>query len=192
MQSNEVSNLKEVFKQAAEIAQEVPDSMQEIAFSRALSLLTQESVDSGGTASKATQSVGGKVSKKRKIKKKSAGKTKAKAKTVKSERFDIHKSKDKPSLEEFLAEKKPGKNTGIIIVTIGYYITHILEQPSFSDGNIEYAYRTLGIRPRPKYLRQAIIDGKNKKDFFEAVDNNCWKLSRNGEIFVDEKLPSHE
>lgn len=35
-----MSDLKEIFKQAAEIAQQVPENMQEAAFNRALDLLT--------------------------------------------------------------------------------------------------------------------------------------------------------
>lgn len=36
------TDLKELFKQAAEIAKQVPDSMQEAAFNRAIDLLTSE------------------------------------------------------------------------------------------------------------------------------------------------------
>jgi len=40
-----MEDLKEVFKQAAEIAQQVPENMQEAAFNRALDLLTNKSLE---------------------------------------------------------------------------------------------------------------------------------------------------
>ena len=40
MSQRTVPDLKELFKQAAEIAQQVPESMQEAAFNRAIDLLT--------------------------------------------------------------------------------------------------------------------------------------------------------
>ena len=49
------SELKKLFKQAAEIAQNVPESMQEAAFNRAIDLLTQgipEHRQSRGTEAK--------------------------------------------------------------------------------------------------------------------------------------------
>jgi hypothetical protein len=39
-QESDESDLKEIFKQAAEIAQQVPENMQEAAFNRVLDLLT--------------------------------------------------------------------------------------------------------------------------------------------------------
>ncbi len=39
-QETDESDLKEIFKQAAEIAQQVPENMQEAAFNRVLDLLT--------------------------------------------------------------------------------------------------------------------------------------------------------
>jgi hypothetical protein len=42
---NMVEDLKQVFKQAAEIAQQVPENMQEAAFNRALNLLTDKAAE---------------------------------------------------------------------------------------------------------------------------------------------------
>ncbi|MDX6499627.1 MAG: hypothetical protein QOG23_2887 [Blastocatellia bacterium] len=49
-----MADLKELFKQAAEIAQQVPENMQEAAFNRALDLLTNES-DEERTARRVTR-----------------------------------------------------------------------------------------------------------------------------------------
>lgn len=114
----------------------------------------------------------------------------AKAKSIPIEKFDIHKDSSNPSLEDFLKEKSPGKTTANIIAVIGYYITVLKGIETFSEGNIDYAYRTLSIPGRPAHLHQIMINAKNKQDFFEPTDENgTWKLTRNGEIFVDEKLP---
>jgi len=118
---------------------------------------------------------------------------KVKAKSIAPERFDLHKSDDQPSLKDFLEEKKPGENTGNLIVVIAYYITHLRNQPSFSEGNIDYAYRTLSIKGRPKHLRQIIINNKNQRDLFEEAETEGnWSLTRSGEIFVEEQLPAQD
>lgn len=124
----------------------------------------------------------------REKKEKRASKT-TKAKNITIEKFDMHKDEDNPSLEEFLREKNPGKTTANVIAVIGYYITVLKGAEYFSEGNIDYAYRTLSIPKRPNHLRQIIINAKNDKDFFEQGEEGKWKLARTGEIFVDEKLP---
>jgi hypothetical protein len=192
MASKELSDLKEIFKQAAEIAEQVPENMQEAAFNRALSLLTGESNGSEEvTASPANKKK--KATPKKKAKKKTAKKSsKTKAKSIAPERFDLHKSDKKDSLKQFMEEKKPGRTTGNVIAVIAYYVTRILNQPTFSEGNIDYAYRTLQLKGRPKHLRQIIINNKNQRDLFEEADDESWKLTRTGEIFVEEELPPKE
>ena len=112
-----------------------------------------------------------------------------KSKLISIEKFDIHKDSKSISLEDFLQEKNPGKSTANVIVVIGYYITHIKGLKSFSEGNIDYAYRTLSIPKRPNHLRQIIINAKNNNDFFESNEDGTWRLSRTGQLFVEEKLP---
>lgn len=51
MNKRTVPDLKELFKQASEIAQQVPESMQEAAFNRAIDLLTGETQPKPGSAS---------------------------------------------------------------------------------------------------------------------------------------------
>jgi hypothetical protein len=113
----------------------------------------------------------------------------AKSRSIESTRFDIHKNESSISLQEFLEEKMP-KSTGDYIAVIGYYITQTKNATSFSEGNIDYAYRTLKIKGRPKHLRQIIINNKNAKDLFEeSKEDDAWVLTRAGEIYVEENLP---
>lgn len=113
-----------------------------------------------------------------------------KTKAIQIEKFDLHKAGDIPSLDDFLKAKVPGKATANVIAVIAYYITVIKGAETFSEGNIDYAYRTLGLKRRPTYLHQILINAKNQQDFFEPADAyGVWRLTRTGEIFVEEKLP---
>ena len=116
--------------------------------------------------------------------------SKAKAKKVTATRFDIHGGGEKQSLKDFLAEKKPGKANGVQIAVIGYYITEILGEDSFSEGQVEYAYKMLGIK-RPNHPHQIMINNKNEKDYYEQIEGeeSNWRLTRSGEIFVADQLP---
>lgn len=114
-----------------------------------------------------------------------------KAPSISPERFDAHKTADAPSLEDFFANKKPGKSVGERAAVIGYYIMKIKGESTFSEGHIDYAYRLLKISGRPAFLRQVLINNKNQNDWFDfAPDGVRWVLTRTGEIFVEEKLPS--
>jgi hypothetical protein len=125
-----------------------------------------------------------------KVKTSDNGKTKktSKAKSISQEKFDIHKDNENTSLEDFLNSINHNGITANIILCIGYYITKIKGIQNFSEGNIEYAYRTLNIKGRPIHLRQTIINAKNNKDFFDSSDDSRWIITRTGEIFVEEKL----
>lgn len=120
-------------------------------------------------------------------------KTKKTAKSILPEKFDISRSDSKPAIEEIFDKKAPGDNNGNRIAVIAFYISRFNNQAEFSEGNIEYAYRILKLKGKPVHLRQVIINNKNERDFFETgSDENHWKLTRVGEIFVDEKLPPAE
>lgn len=118
---------------------------------------------------------------------KSAGKI-TKSKSFPVEKFDIHAEGEKQSLEDFLKVKQPTGSVNTIAV-IAYYIMFIKELDYFSEGNIDYAYRTLSIPKIPIHLRQVITNAKNKNDFFEPTEDGKWKLTRTGELFVHNKLP---
>ncbi len=109
------------------------------------------------------------------------------------ERFDIHGNEKIPSLKQFMEQKKPSKKNGDIILVIGYYITHILGNEKFSEGQVEYAYKMLELS-RPNHLHQIMINEKNKTDNIELDpdQSDCWKLTRSGDIFVSEKLPQKQ
>lgn len=110
---------------------------------------------------------------------------------VTAERFDVHGGNDVPSLKDFFEEKKPGRANGDQIAVIGYYITELLGNKTFSEGQIEYAYKMLKLN-RPGHLHQVMINNKNEKDYYEQTDENAanWSLTRTGEIYVNDQLPA--
>jgi hypothetical protein len=110
-----------------------------------------------------------------------------KIKDIKPEEFDMF-PREKPSLEAFLLQKKPGASAKEKIIVIAYYIKHTLNVESFSEGNIEFVYRTLKLTGKPVHLRQMLTDLKNKDIWVENISEN-WKISRVGEKFVEEKMP---
>ena len=116
---------------------------------------------------------------------------KSSAARIAPERFDIHAHGERVSLEDFMDAKKPGSANGCKIAAIGYYITEFLENESFTEGQIEYAYRMLKLK-RPAHLHQIMINTKNKKDWYEPVqdgETNAWQMTRSGEIYVADELP---
>jgi len=116
-----------------------------------------------------------------------------KSKSIPQDRFDCHGSESKVSLREFYEEKRPGRNNGNRIAVIAYYIKYKNSDEIFTEGNIDYAYKVLELKGRPKHLHQIIINNKNQRDFFEPTDNEGeWKITRTAEIFVEEKLPPPE
>lgn len=113
--------------------------------------------------------------------------SKTAAKSVKVEQFDAFNNKK--SLKNLFEEKQPGTSSRNRITLIAYYIINVLKMNSFSDGHIEYGYKVLKLDKRPKHLRQTIINIKNDNLYFEdAEPKGTWKLSRNGEIFIEEEL----
>ena len=112
------------------------------------------------------------------------------AKSITFEEFDILKNDSKISLEDFFKEKGSDENTLHRIIIIGYYITKINKLNNFTDGHIDFAYRVLSLNNRPKFLHQTIVNIKNKHFWVDKADElEGWKLTRIGEIFVEEKLP---
>jgi hypothetical protein len=104
--------------------------------------------------------------------------------------FDIFDDKINPSLVSFLKEKNPNKNALQMVTAIAYYITKIKDKESFSDKNIEFAYDILPIPNKPKSIYYVIIDCFRKKGYIEHAQRGFWKLTRRGESFVENELPS--
>jgi len=117
----------------------------------------------------------------------------ARAPRLVAEKYDIHGGNGKPSLKEFFDQKNPGKANGDRIAVIGYYITEILGNPTFSEGQVEYSFKMLGL-DRPAHLHQIMINTKNERDYYEQVDgeHGRWNMTRGGDIFVTDKLPPKE
>ena len=94
-----------------------------------------------------------------------------------------------PSLKAFLDEKKATTSSTKMIVAVGYYVTYLLKQPEFSEGNIEFAYKVLRVSGRPTHLHQTIINKKNTDSWFEdGTESTRWKLSRVGQLYVEETM----
>lgn len=107
--------------------------------------------------------------------------------------FDVYRNDLKPSLEEFFSQKQPGNGNPNRIVAIAYYITKVNHQEYFTEGNIDYAYRILNLAGKPAHLKQIIVNLKNDRIWFQKVIDRTtsgWKLTRQGEIYVEEKMKS--
>jgi hypothetical protein len=127
-------------------------------------------------------------------KKATAGKSKAPQKAIPKnavpEEFDVFNKKKK--LEELFKEKAPGKNTAFRLLLIAYYIMKVNESDHFTEGNVDYAYRILNLNSRPNFLHQTLLNLASQKVWFEQLEEKgkgTWKLTRIGEIFVEDKLP---
>lgn len=129
--------------------------------------------------------------KKKSAHKSSKGKEKSTSKVIPKsvaiEKFDINSKKI--SLEKFLESIGSPKSTNEIVLAIGYYIIEICGSSSFSDGNVDFAYKVLKLDNRPTLLRQTISNVKNRDFWIEKAEGKSWKLSRIGELHI-EKLKS--
>jgi len=116
--------------------------------------------------------------------------TKTSSTKLTAEKFDIYGNGENiPKLESFFVEKKPGSSNAEKIVVIAYYITELMGMDSFSDGQIEFAFKMLKIK-RPTHLRQIITNAKNSNDWFDKFDESLdWELTRGDELFVNDELP---
>ena len=115
---------------------------------------------------------------------------KAQSAKISAEKFDIYGNDDGvPKLKEFFDSKQPGASNAEKIVVIGYYITELMGEEKFTDGQIEFAFKMLKLK-RPTHLRQIITNAKNDKDWFDKIEDSLdWQLTRGGEIFVSDDLP---
>lgn len=104
--------------------------------------------------------------------------------SVKIEEFDIY---EKGGLQSFI-EKFNATSTKEYILCIGYFITKILEKESFSDGNVDYAFKVLKLPNRPNALRQIIINIKNNEMWIENAEEKNWKINRTGEIEYERRV----
>jgi hypothetical protein len=112
------------------------------------------------------------------------------AKSIAIQEFDLYGSSDKkiPSLENVFKSKIP-ENTSDRILVIAYYINRILSNISFTEGQIEFAFKALQLPDRPGHLRQIVNNLKTNKVWFKDVVPGQWTLERLGELYVEDKLP---
>ncbi|MFH1840163.1 MAG: hypothetical protein ABH849_03365 [Nanoarchaeota archaeon] len=113
-------------------------------------------------------------------------------KKIEVEGFDTKgdSQKEVPSLKEFFNEKRPGESNYERILVIGHYVTKILRDSEFSEGNVEFAYKILKLKPRPQDLHQTHIDIKNKKRWIDnGTDSSHWVISRIGENEIETEMP---
>ncbi len=94
---------------------------------------------------------------------KKSSKRKQIIKDVKAEEFNLDAEGKTPSLKTFLSEKKPGTVAKDRIAVIAYYLAILKKAGSFTEGNVDYAYRALSLNKRPIHLRQILINLKNEK-----------------------------
>lgn len=121
---------------------------------------------------------------------KSASALKTVSKSVTVEEFDpLNKVK---TLAKLFDEKKPGENTGARILLIAYYIIKINKSEYFTEGNIDFAYRVLGLNKRPNFLHQTLLNLVSRKVWLNQIEGKegAWSITRIGESFVDDKMGS--
>lgn len=146
----------------------------------------------GKIKSEASKTLPGKKNPDKKVEKEAAknkktGKTIAKS--IQTEEFDLYKNTKKPSLSDFFKERKIDDNTANRILAIAYYIVNICKLNSFSEGNIEYAYKVLNLNKRPLHLHQTILNAKIRKLWFDQDESSGkWKLARAGEVHFEENF----
>ena len=143
MVAKAVPDLKEIFKQAADIAQQVPENMQEAAFNRELNVLLGETeVEQASDQATPTiiQQKNSKVTKKKpKVKSTKAKKTKATHSVVK----DLNlRPKDKRSFNDFVNEKSPASIKEKCTTSI-YYLCHELNEKQVGIDHVYTCFKNV-------------------------------------------------
>lgn len=108
------------------------------------------------------------------------------------EEFEVKATKENSnkSLKDFFESKNPPRDRGPArIIVMSYYIVKYAKIDEFSAGHIEFAFKALQLRNRPAHLQQVLINLKNSQKWLNPGTDGKWKLSRIGELYVDENLP---
>ncbi len=149
-----------------------------------LILTKQGLINARGLMNNQTRNVKAKKNTKSNIANQNKSTKTSKQSSVKIEEFDIY---EKGGLQSFI-EKFNATSTKEYILCIGYFITKILEKESFSDGNVDYAFKVLKLPNRPNALRQIIINIKNNEMWIENAEEKNWKINRTGEIEYERRV----
>lgn len=99
---------------------------------------------------------------------------------------NLHGNEDVPNLRTFFTEKNPSGKIEANAV-FGFYLSVYVGRQVFTEGQIRACYVHVGI-PLPAYIRQSLIDAKNKEGYVEPIEGG-WKLTVRGENLVRHDLP---
>lgn len=107
---------------------------------------------------------------------------------IKEEQFKLNGDKDFPSLSEFLKKCKCRTFREKTLI-IAKYIILIKKDNIFSEGEILYAYKNLGIQ-KPQAFHQMFLDIKKEKRWIIETGEEIflWKITQQGEDYIKENL----
>jgi hypothetical protein len=96
-------------------------------------------------------------------------------------------SEEKPYIKDFINWKNPN---GAIqtAVALAYYLYKYEDKETFNKEDIKKLWIASGQKP-PKKIWQAVIDGKNRHQWYEEVSRGVYKISPHGIYFVENELP---
>lgn len=120
---------------------------------------------------------------------------KSKRKNVTKEVYQINKDlnlspRDKETLKEFIAKKKPRSNIEFNAVAI-YYLQKVLLKENISIDDVYSCYKDIG-RKVPNALKQSLTDTSSSKYGYIAVNNNYYSIPIKGENLVELELPKEK
>lgn len=98
--------------------------------------------------------------------------------------------KDKTTLKEFIALKKPRSNIEFNAVVI-YYLQKVLAKENISVDDVYSCYKDIG-RKVPNALKQSLTDTSSSKYGYIAVNNNYYSIPVKGENLVELELPKEK
>lgn len=93
-----------------------------------------------------------------------------------------------PPLREFIAEKNP-RGHAEIVTAFAWYLKTYRDTYEVSDVEIRPLYDQTKVR-KPKYIKQALIDARNKKGFLDVGSKSgYYKVTDAGDNLVVYDLP---
>lgn len=98
--------------------------------------------------------------------------------------------RDKATLKEFVASKKPQSNIEFNAVAI-YYLQKVLAKENISVDDVYSCYKDIG-RKVPNALKQSLTDTSSSKYGYIAVNNNYYSIPVKGENLVELELPKEK
>lgn len=93
----------------------------------------------------------------------------------------------KPSLRDFIAEKKPQSQIEHIAVYV-YYLKQVLEEQAVSFSHIYTCFKEIGER-MPGDLPQTCRNTASQKGWIDTADQNDLKRTTRGDNLIEHELP---